>query len=54
MSGYVFEEAPSSNIDGDWSGDIRAIKWRDQEGKGHNGCKGTVKKCMYNNVVLFY
>lgn len=34
------KEAPSSNIDGDWSGDIRAIKWRDQEGKGHNGCKG--------------
>lgn len=42
LSGYVFEEAPGSHIDGGWAGDIRAIKWRDQEGRAHNGCKGTV------------
>ncbi|KAG7226685.1 hypothetical protein INR49_014033, partial [Caranx melampygus] len=32
--------APGSHIDGGWAGAIRAIKWRDQEGKTHNGCKG--------------
>jgi len=40
----MFEEAPGSNIDGEWAGAIRAIKWRDQEGMKHNGCKGTVLK----------
>ncbi|KAM7006726.1 beta-1,3-galactosyl-O-glycosyl-glycoprotein beta-1,6-N-acetylglucosaminyltransferase 7 isoform 1-T1 [Tautogolabrus adspersus] len=34
------KDAPGSHIDGGWAGDIRAIKWRDQEGRGHNGCKG--------------
>ncbi|XP_041638544.1 beta-1,3-galactosyl-O-glycosyl-glycoprotein beta-1,6-N-acetylglucosaminyltransferase 7 isoform X2 [Cheilinus undulatus] len=34
------KEAPGSYIDGGWAGDIRAIKWRDQEGKAHDGCKG--------------
>ncbi|XP_047202770.1 beta-1,3-galactosyl-O-glycosyl-glycoprotein beta-1,6-N-acetylglucosaminyltransferase 7 isoform X3 [Girardinichthys multiradiatus] len=34
------KEAPGSRIDGGWEGAIRAIKWRDQEGKAHNGCKG--------------
>ncbi|XP_042361202.1 beta-1,3-galactosyl-O-glycosyl-glycoprotein beta-1,6-N-acetylglucosaminyltransferase 7 [Plectropomus leopardus] len=34
------KEAPNSHIDGGWEGAIRAIKWRDQEGKAHNGCKG--------------
>lgn len=33
-------EAPGSRIDGGWEGAIRAIKWRDQEGKMHDGCKG--------------
>ncbi|XP_056129645.1 beta-1,3-galactosyl-O-glycosyl-glycoprotein beta-1,6-N-acetylglucosaminyltransferase 7 [Lampris incognitus] len=43
------KEAPGSNIDGGWSGAIRAIKWRDQEGKVHNGCKGRYVRdiCIY-------
>ncbi|XP_028303523.1 beta-1,3-galactosyl-O-glycosyl-glycoprotein beta-1,6-N-acetylglucosaminyltransferase 7 isoform X2 [Gouania willdenowi] len=32
-------KAPGSYINGGWAGDIRAIKWRDQEGSVHNGCK---------------
>ncbi|KAM7006727.1 beta-1,3-galactosyl-O-glycosyl-glycoprotein beta-1,6-N-acetylglucosaminyltransferase 7 isoform 2-T2 [Tautogolabrus adspersus] len=39
-SHVVRKDAPGSHIDGGWAGDIRAIKWRDQEGRGHNGCKG--------------
>ncbi|XP_060899295.1 beta-1,3-galactosyl-O-glycosyl-glycoprotein beta-1,6-N-acetylglucosaminyltransferase 7 isoform X1 [Labrus mixtus] len=34
------KDAPGSHIDGGWAGNIRAIKWRDQEGRTHNGCKG--------------
>ncbi|XP_026162498.1 beta-1,3-galactosyl-O-glycosyl-glycoprotein beta-1,6-N-acetylglucosaminyltransferase 7 [Mastacembelus armatus] len=43
------EEAPGSYIDGGWEGDIRAIKWRDQEGKVHSGCKGYYVRdiCIY-------
>lgn len=37
----MVEEAPGSHIGGGWAGDIRAIKWRDQEGEAHSGCKGT-------------
>uniref|UniRef100_A0A096LTI5 Glucosaminyl (N-acetyl) transferase family member 7 n=1 Tax=Poecilia formosa TaxID=48698 RepID=A0A096LTI5_POEFO len=33
------KEAPGNHIDGGWEGAIRAIKWRDQEGKTHDGCK---------------
>lgn len=42
------EEAPSNNIGGGWSGDIRAIKWVDQEPK-HGGCKGRYVRgiCVY-------
>lgn len=39
----AFEEAPGSYINGGWEGEIRAIKWSDQEGTKHNGCKGTVQ-----------
>jgi len=35
-----FLEAPGSHVDGEWEGKIRAIKWRDQEGGAHQGCKG--------------
>ncbi|KAM3877541.1 beta-1,3-galactosyl-O-glycosyl-glycoprotein beta-1,6-N-acetylglucosaminyltransferase 7 [Diretmus argenteus] len=40
------KEAPGSHIDGGWSGEIRAIKWRDQEG---TGCKGRYVRdiCIY-------
>ncbi|XP_053172085.1 beta-1,3-galactosyl-O-glycosyl-glycoprotein beta-1,6-N-acetylglucosaminyltransferase 7 [Scomber japonicus] len=43
------KEAPGSHIDGGWAGDIRAIKWRDQEGRIHNGCKGHYVRdiCIY-------
>ncbi|TKS70680.1 Beta-1,3-galactosyl-O-glycosyl-glycoprotein beta-1,6-N-acetylglucosaminyltransferase 7 [Collichthys lucidus] len=43
------KEAPGSHIDGGWAGDIRAIKWRDQEGRVHNGCKGHYIRdiCIY-------
>ncbi|XP_051752643.1 beta-1,3-galactosyl-O-glycosyl-glycoprotein beta-1,6-N-acetylglucosaminyltransferase 7 [Ctenopharyngodon idella] len=34
------KEAPGSHVDGEWEGNIRAIKWRDQEGTAHQGCKG--------------
>ncbi|XP_077053833.1 putative beta-1,3-galactosyl-O-glycosyl-glycoprotein beta-1,6-N-acetylglucosaminyltransferase 7 [Siphateles boraxobius] len=34
------KEAPGSHVDGGWEGNIRAIKWRDQEGSAHEGCKG--------------
>ncbi|XP_061582765.1 beta-1,3-galactosyl-O-glycosyl-glycoprotein beta-1,6-N-acetylglucosaminyltransferase 7 isoform X3 [Cololabis saira] len=43
------KEAPGSYIDGGWKGDIRAIKWRDQEGMTHAGCKGHYVRdiCIY-------
>ncbi|TRY87499.1 hypothetical protein DNTS_035320 [Danionella cerebrum] len=34
------KEAPGSYTEGQWEGNIRAIKWRDQEGTAHEGCKG--------------
>ena len=37
-----FLEAPGNHVDGGWEGDIRAIKWQDQEGTVHSGCKGTI------------
>ncbi|XP_028303524.1 beta-1,3-galactosyl-O-glycosyl-glycoprotein beta-1,6-N-acetylglucosaminyltransferase 7 isoform X3 [Gouania willdenowi] len=42
-------KAPGSYINGGWAGDIRAIKWRDQEGSVHNGCKGHYVRdiCVY-------
>ncbi|XP_029906966.1 beta-1,3-galactosyl-O-glycosyl-glycoprotein beta-1,6-N-acetylglucosaminyltransferase 7 [Myripristis murdjan] len=43
------KEAPGSHLDGGWAGDIRAIKWRDQEGSVHSGCKGRYVRdiCIY-------
>ncbi|XP_029287966.1 beta-1,3-galactosyl-O-glycosyl-glycoprotein beta-1,6-N-acetylglucosaminyltransferase 7 [Cottoperca gobio] len=43
------KEAPGSHVDGGWTGDIRAIKWKDQEGRVHNGCKGHYVRdiCIY-------
>lgn len=43
------KEAPGSRIDGGWEGAIRAIKWRDQEGSAHSGCKGRYIRdiCIY-------
>ncbi|KAM8914393.1 beta-1,3-galactosyl-O-glycosyl-glycoprotein beta-1,6-N-acetylglucosaminyltransferase 7 isoform 2-T2 [Spinachia spinachia] len=41
--------APGSHPDGGWEGKIRSIKWRDQEGMSHNGCKGHYIRdiCIY-------
>lgn len=43
------KEAPGSRVNGGWEGAIRAIKWRDQEGKAHDGCKGHYVRdiCVY-------
>uniref|UniRef100_A0A8D0DIN9 Glucosaminyl (N-acetyl) transferase family member 7 n=1 Tax=Salvator merianae TaxID=96440 RepID=A0A8D0DIN9_SALMN len=42
-------DAPGATPDAQWEGNIRAIKWRDQEGKAHNGCKGHYVRdiCVY-------
>ncbi|XP_026204406.1 beta-1,3-galactosyl-O-glycosyl-glycoprotein beta-1,6-N-acetylglucosaminyltransferase 7 [Anabas testudineus] len=44
-----FKGAPGSYIEGGWEGDIRAIKWRDQGGRVHDGCKGHYVRdiCVY-------
>lgn len=34
------KEAPGSYPSGGWSGNVRAIKWYDQEGTNHDGCRG--------------
>lgn len=41
-------EVPGSNVNGGWEGNIRAIKWKDQEGTTHQGCKGSFlnKSCV--------
>lgn len=39
---HVYSEAPGSYLEGEWEGNVRAIKWRDQEGTVHQGCKGTI------------
>lgn len=31
---------PGSKVNGGWEGNIRAIKWKDQEGSAHQGCNG--------------
>lgn len=41
--------APGSTPDAGWEGNIRAIKWRDQEGINHSGCTGHYVRdiCVY-------
>ncbi|XP_048877761.1 beta-1,3-galactosyl-O-glycosyl-glycoprotein beta-1,6-N-acetylglucosaminyltransferase 7-like [Brienomyrus brachyistius] len=34
------KDVPGSHTRGKWEGNIRAIKWKDQEGTTHKGCKG--------------
>ncbi|XP_006639740.2 N-acetyllactosaminide beta-1,6-N-acetylglucosaminyl-transferase [Lepisosteus oculatus] len=47
-------EAPGSHPNGGWEGDIRAIKWRDQAGASHDGCKGHYVRdiCIYGTEDL--
>ncbi|XP_061487189.1 beta-1,3-galactosyl-O-glycosyl-glycoprotein beta-1,6-N-acetylglucosaminyltransferase 7-like isoform X3 [Rhineura floridana] len=42
-------DAPGATPDAQWEGNIRAIKWRDQEGIAHNGCQGHYVRdiCVY-------
>ncbi|KAF7208149.1 beta-1,3-galactosyl-O-glycosyl-glycoprotein beta-1,6-N-acetylglucosaminyltransferase 7 [Nothobranchius furzeri] len=43
------KEAPGSHADGGWEGAIRAIKWGDQEGTKHDGCRGHYVR----NICIF-
>ncbi|XP_006018251.1 beta-1,3-galactosyl-O-glycosyl-glycoprotein beta-1,6-N-acetylglucosaminyltransferase 7 [Alligator sinensis] len=42
-------DSPGATPNADWEGNIRAIKWKDQEGVKHNGCKGHYIRniCIY-------
>lgn len=42
------KEAPGNYIGAGWSGNVRAIKWRDQK---HDGCKGLL--CPLSLVSTF-
>ncbi|KAJ0023428.1 hypothetical protein NQD34_003327 [Periophthalmus magnuspinnatus] len=48
------KEAPGSYLTGGWGGSIRAIKWSDQEGTSHDGCKGRYVRdiCVYGTDDL--
>ncbi|EHB18848.1 Beta-1,3-galactosyl-O-glycosyl-glycoprotein beta-1,6-N-acetylglucosaminyltransferase 7 [Heterocephalus glaber] len=43
------KDAPGATPDAGWEGDVRAIKWRPEEGKGHDGCRGHYVQdtCVY-------
>ncbi|XP_072309007.1 beta-1,3-galactosyl-O-glycosyl-glycoprotein beta-1,6-N-acetylglucosaminyltransferase 7 [Eucyclogobius newberryi] len=47
-------EAPGSYLTGGWEGSVRAIKWSDQEGASHDGCKGRYVRdiCVYGTGDL--
>ncbi|XP_012371206.1 beta-1,3-galactosyl-O-glycosyl-glycoprotein beta-1,6-N-acetylglucosaminyltransferase 7 [Octodon degus] len=34
------QDAPGATPDAGWEGALRAIKWRSEEGRAHDGCKG--------------
>eukprot|EP00079_Xenopus_tropicalis_P018049 XP_004918779.1 PREDICTED: beta-1,3-galactosyl-O-glycosyl-glycoprotein beta-1,6-N-acetylglucosaminyltransferase 7 [Xenopus tropicalis] len=42
-------DAPGSTPDAQWEGNIRAVKWKDQEGSVHSGCYGHYVRdiCIY-------
>ncbi|KFO89949.1 Beta-1,3-galactosyl-O-glycosyl-glycoprotein beta-1,6-N-acetylglucosaminyltransferase 7, partial [Buceros rhinoceros silvestris] len=46
---YIFKDAPGATPNADWEGNIRAIKWKDQAGTVHKGCKGHYIRdiCVY-------
>ncbi|XP_071966786.1 beta-1,3-galactosyl-O-glycosyl-glycoprotein beta-1,6-N-acetylglucosaminyltransferase 7-like [Engystomops pustulosus] len=43
------KDVPGSTPDAGWEGNIRAVKWRDQEGISHSGCSGHYVRdiCIY-------
>lgn len=42
----MIKDAPGNHINGGWEGDIRSIKWKEQEGDKHDGCKGTLASTL--------
>lgn len=36
-------DAPGATPNAGWEGNVRAIKWRNEEGSVHDGCKGKNK-----------
>ncbi|OCT62410.1 beta-1,3-galactosyl-O-glycosyl-glycoprotein beta-1,6-N-acetylglucosaminyltransferase 7 [Xenopus laevis] len=43
------KDAPGSTPEAQWEGNIRAVKWKDQEGSVHSGCNGHYVRdiCIY-------
>ncbi|KAM4841801.1 beta-1,3-galactosyl-O-glycosyl-glycoprotein beta-1,6-N-acetylglucosaminyltransferase 7-like [Thomomys bottae] len=43
------KDAPGATPEAGWEGNVRAIKWRTEEGKAHDGCKGHYVQdtCVY-------
>ncbi|XP_006839361.1 PREDICTED: beta-1,3-galactosyl-O-glycosyl-glycoprotein beta-1,6-N-acetylglucosaminyltransferase 7 [Chrysochloris asiatica] len=43
------KDAPGATPNAGWEGDVRAIKWKHEEGKAHDGCKGRYIQdiCVY-------
>lgn len=48
----IFTDAPGSKVDAGWEGDIRAIKWKDQEGTSHHGCKGMIAAELSSATIV--
>ncbi|KAG2461720.1 GCNT7 acetylglucosaminyltransferase, partial [Polypterus senegalus] len=42
------QDAPGSTPNASWEGRVRLVKWKDQEGKDHDGCRG---KFVHNICV---
>lgn len=49
----MVKDAPGNHINGGWEGDIRSIKWKDQEGDVHDGCKGTLPSTSIKRRAMF-
>ena len=47
-------DAPGATPDAGWEGDIRAIKWRNEEGSVHDGCKGKTRTKAKAKAFQFY
>lgn len=45
-------DAPGSKVDAGWEGNIRAIKWRDQEGTAHDGCNGMTATVLSSGSTI--
>lgn len=45
-------DAPGATPHAAWEGHICAIKWRNEEGRAHNGCKGKPFMLIYQRMRL--